>query len=103
MDIFDFNIKLRTETFLTVCGVLPEPTPAMETYIKLYKGQERSSPEPIEKTIDRMKEHGITQATIRSDAAEYNELVLEISKKYPLPEHKMYKIDHAHQEKAFDV
>ena len=81
MEIFDGNVKLRTAELSP--DVIPTPTKAMKMYLKLYMCADRSTPEPVEKTVDRMKEHGITKCIVRGEGPEHNKLVADLCKKYP--------------------
>ncbi len=81
MDIFDSNVKLRIAELMK--DVVPEMTPTMKAYAKLYRCWDRATIEPVKTTIESMKKQGIAKAILRSANDDENEIVYGYCQKYP--------------------
>ena len=77
----DFRIRLRTPDMLK--GWFPTPAPPFAPYVRLYKMEDRLTPQSIEETIKEMNNAGISQAVLCSGNELQNEIVYEICKQYP--------------------
>ncbi len=84
MEIIDFRVRPQTEFFYR--KIYPNPIPAFEPYIRLFKatpGDDRLSFKPIEDSIEEMGAHGITRAVVFGGDEEGNKAVFEVCEKYP--------------------